>query len=116
MHDDMESAPSLEDGNMDALSPRIGETSGSETFKVSDYLSDLDGFDLDEAAKVELLVILHDVMSHFVEMGFDLKDVDVCGQLFGDFTYAASGGVGGVDSGDFSTPETPDTQTEEDFQ
>jgi hypothetical protein len=114
MHNDMESAPSLEDGGMDAPSPLMGAATGSEAFDVSGYLSDLDGLDIDEAAKVELLGILHDIMSHFVQMGFDLKDVDVCGQLFGDFADAASCGLDGVESGAFTAPETPDTKTKED--
>jgi hypothetical protein len=94
--------------------PLSSANATSPDIDVSAYLSDLDGLDLDGAAKFELLTILHDIMSHFVQMGFDLKDVDVCGQLFGDFTDAASGGLDGVESSAFTARETPDAKTDED--
>lgn len=77
----------------------------------ADYLADLDGLDMDEAAKIELLTILRDILSHFVQTGIDLKKVDVCGQLFGDFTDAAADRADGVESNDFTEPETPADQT-----
>lgn len=47
-----------------------------------DYLADMEGFDLSEAQKVELLSALWDIMRRFVEMGGDLGAVDPCGQVF----------------------------------
>ncbi|WP_338720758.1 hypothetical protein [Devosia sp. XK-2] len=67
-------------------------------FELSDYLDDLAGIDVDEAAKIELLTILRDILVHFVQVGFDLKDVDLCGQLLGDFTEAASSSDDEVES------------------
>ncbi len=82
----------------------------------ADYLEDLADIDMTEDQKHELLIILHDILSHFVQMGFDLKDTDVCGQLFGDFMDAASGGPDGLESVASTTSEAPADQTkEEDF-
>lgn len=47
-----------------------------------DYLADMEGFDLSEAQKVELLSALWDIMRRFVEMGVDVGAVDPCGQIF----------------------------------
>lgn len=80
-------------------------------FDASHYLEDLDGLDLDEAAKVELLIVLHDIMSHFVRMGLDLKDTDVCGQLLDSFAGAASGSSDCVESTAPLAPETSADQT-----
>lgn len=84
--------------------PDLGDTSlpsataNNHDFDTSAYIADLADLNLDEAAKVELLTVLHDIMSHFVQMGFDLKEVDVCGQLFGEFADAALGDSDGVES------------------
>jgi hypothetical protein len=110
MNDSTESAPSLEDME-DGITRRPWRAVGTASPDVSDYLPDLDDLDMDEAAKIELLTILHDILSHFVQMGFDLKEVDPCGQLFGEFTDAASGGLDGVESGVFTTPEIPTDQS-----
>lgn len=88
--------------------------SASATLDPADYLADLSDLDLTESQKIELLTTLHDILSHFVRLGFDLDGVDVCGQLFGDFHAAASGGADGVESGNSITLETPTDQTEED--
>jgi len=73
-------------------------TSDIPEFELSDYLDELDGLDIEEAAKIELLTILRDILVHFVQMGFDLKDVDLCGQLLGDFADAASSSDDEVES------------------
>jgi hypothetical protein len=97
--------------------PDLGDTAPSlaaadtASFDASHYLDDLDGLDLTETAKIELLTVLHDILFHFVQMGFDLKDADVCGQLFADFMDAASGGPDGVESASSLAPEIPADQT-----
>jgi hypothetical protein len=96
-----------------AVPSRTGEIAETGAPDVSEYLRDLEGLDMDEAAKIELLTILHDILCHFVEIGFDLRGADVCGQLFGDFAGAAAGDADGVESGAFTAPETPADQTEE---
>ena len=91
------------DDQFTSRGPDNGElppATASETpdFELSDYLDDLAGIDVDEAAKIELLTILRDILIHFVQMGFDLKDVDLCGQLLGDFADAASSSDDEVES------------------
>ncbi len=51
------------------------------------YMSRLEGLDITEAQKTELLETLWSIMRSFVELGFR---VDVCGQLFETFAIAAS--------------------------
>ncbi len=45
-----------------------------------DYMADLDGFDLTDAQKTDLLQTLWSIMGRFVEMGFR---ADACGQILG---------------------------------
>lgn len=85
-------------GQDDGELPPSAATNEIPDFELSNYLDELAGIDVDEAAKIELLTILHDILVHFVQMGFDLKDVDLCGQLLGDFTEAASSPSDGVES------------------
>lgn len=47
------------------------------------YVTDMDGFDLTDAQKVELLEALWNIMRRFVQMGIDVGTADPCGQVFG---------------------------------
>ena len=49
----------------------------------ADYLADMEGFDLTEAQKVELLHTLWEICHRFVDMGVDVGATDPCGQIFG---------------------------------
>lgn len=59
----------------------------------ADYLGDMEGFDLTEAQKIELLETLWSIMRTFVEMGVDIEDADPCGQIFGSFVPDSVEGV-----------------------
>ena len=54
-------------------------------FNPERYRAELDGFDLTEAQKQEMLATLWSIMCSFVEIGFS---VDVCSALLGDDTPA----------------------------
>lgn len=70
------------------------------------YAGDVADFDMSEDEKRELLSVVWDIMQTFVNLGFDVGEVDVCGQLFGDFTEAAEGGPDDVESGHPPQQET----------
>lgn len=59
----------------------------------ADYLADMEGFDLTEAQKIELLETLWSIMRAFVEMGVDIGETDPCGQIFGSVAPDSVGGV-----------------------
>lgn len=61
-------------------------SAGSFNLEPADYLADMEGFDLTEAQKVELLETLWSILRSIVEMGVEVGDVDPCGQLFGSFS------------------------------
>ncbi len=48
-------------------------------FDPADYMAELDGIDITEAQKTELLEILWSIMASFVRLGFDVK---ICEQIF----------------------------------
>lgn len=50
----------------------------------ADYLSEMIGFDMTEAEKIELLQIIWDIMRRFAETGVDIEPADPCGQIFGE--------------------------------
>ena len=66
------------------------------------YLPELDGLDITEAQKRELLEILASIMRSFVELGFS---TDICGQIFGAFNEVAEGDPVEVASSHQSTTE-----------
>jgi hypothetical protein len=47
----------------------------------TDYLPEMEDFDMTEAQKIELLETLWSIMRLFVELGFQ---ADICGQIFGE--------------------------------
>jgi len=55
--------------------------------KPSDYLDELDGEDLTEAQKIELLETLFNIMKSFVEIGYGMEPVN---KLIADFEKCAS--------------------------
>lgn len=55
--------------------------------KASDYLDDLDGEDLTEAQKIELLETLFNIMKAFVDIGFDMEPVN---KLIAEFEKCTS--------------------------
>ncbi len=59
-------------------------------FDPAAYMDDLDGFDIAEDEKAELLRILWSIMASFVRLGFDVK---ICEQIFD-----AAGILPGADS------------------
>ncbi len=48
-----------------------------KNFDVGQYLSQLDDFEVSEKEKTELLLILHDIMKRFVELGWDIDSVSM---------------------------------------
>jgi len=56
------------------------------TPKPSDYMSELDGEDLTDAEKMELLEMLFNIMKAFVDIGYDMKPVS---NLISDFEKCA---------------------------
>lgn len=58
----------------------------------ADYLPDLDGLDITEARKIELLETLWNMMGSIARMGFTM---DICGLIFEEFNEAS-----GAESGD----------------
>ena len=65
------------------------------TLDPDEYREYLEGFDLDEARKNELLAVLWNIMRTFVEIGFGLDSV----QTFSTATDGRSGDFAGQDSG-----------------
>lgn len=51
------------------------------------YMAGLDGLDITDTQKAELLEAMWSIMRSFVDLGFR---VDVCGQLFEEFAIAAN--------------------------
>lgn len=51
----------------------------SEEFDASGYLADLDGIDITDQQKAELLATLWSIMASFVRLGFEVK---ICEQIF----------------------------------
>lgn len=51
----------------------------SEEFDPAGYMAELDGLDITEDQKAELLATLWSIMTSFVRMGFDVK---ICEQIF----------------------------------
>lgn len=88
--------------------PKIGGQPGAlAAFELDSakYLGDLDGMDITEAQKVELLETLWSVMRSFVELGFS---VDLaCEQLFAEFNEVSTPDSDGVESLGSTTAETP---------
>lgn len=76
----------------------------------ADYLPDMDGFDLTEDQKIELLGTLWDIMRRFVEIGVDVDEADPCGQVFGAADEFAAIAPDGVKS---SFAKATETQTDD---
>lgn len=77
------------DGSFEAAIAARKEAYVSD-FDVSRYLSDLDGLDITEAQKRELLTVLWSIMRSFVELGFD---VNRCGQFLASMNDAEGSDV-----------------------
>ncbi|WAP67688.1 hypothetical protein [Jiella pelagia] len=67
------------------------------------YMSELDGFDMTEAQKRELLQTLWSIMRSFVDLGFE---VDICAAVFGDNYLLPEADSPSVDSSHTHKPET----------
>lgn len=80
----------------------------------AEYLPDMEGFDMTEAQKIELLETLWSIMRSFVEMGVDVASVDPCGQVFGDYTPDSAGGVASSFSKAVSAPAGRNNKNKED--
>lgn len=65
--------------------------------KPSDYLDELDGEDLTEAQKLELLETLFNIMKAFVDIGYDMEPVS---NLISDFEKCAQESSKMLDSKD----------------
>jgi len=48
-----------------------------KNFDVGQYLAQLDDFEISEQEKTELLLILHDIMKRFVELGWGIDSVSL---------------------------------------
>lgn len=72
----------------------------------ADYLPDMEGFDLTEAEKVELLETLWNTMRTIVEIGVDVGVVDPCGQVFGTAQELSGDAPDGVKSSFSKATET----------
>lgn len=98
------------------------DTSGSELpaspaptgFDLDAYLPLMDDFDMAETQKREFLGILCNIMLHFVNWGFDLRAVDICGQFSDGFNECAGCVPDGVESG--PAPDGEKTFKKEDTQ
>jgi hypothetical protein len=73
---------------------------------VSEYLPELDGFDMTEAQKIEMLETLWAIMRSFVELGFR---TEICGQFLENLTEDPEGESGDVKSVSSTKAETPST-------
>ncbi len=87
------------------------EPSPSLEYEPAEYLSDLDGMDLTDEQKAELLQVLWEIMRSFVEMSVDIARVDPCGQLFGDNAPAVQRAHINVKSSFETATETADSAT-----
>lgn len=74
-------------------------------FDPAKYLPEVEALDLSEAQKIELLQTLFSIMQTFVDLGFDVGAVDVCGQVFQEFNNATNGVLDGVESSSSSATE-----------
>lgn len=79
-----------------------------------DHLPDLDGIDITEDQKRELLNVIWSIIRSFVHLGFDIGFVDPCGQIFGPFNAAAENGADAVKSSPSAQQEMPSTGTDKD--
>lgn len=70
----------------------------------SKYMHELDGFDMSEAQKEELLGTIWSIMRAFVELGFR---ADICGQLFEGADPALDAPQDGVDLDHSNHQKTP---------
>lgn len=77
----MNDLPDLRD-TQGAFTKVAAPVSSALELEPADYLGDMEGFDLTEAQKVELLETLWSILRSIVEMGVDVGEVDPCGQLF----------------------------------
>jgi len=92
MMDDNNNEPGLgRDGDMLAEAGFAGGP--APELDPADYLADMEGFDMTEAQKIELLETLWSIMRAFVEMDVDVGEADPCGQIFGDFVRVSVKGV-----------------------
>ena len=62
------------------------------------YLPLMEDIELSEEQKREFLGVIWNILLHFVNMGFDLREVDICGQLLDGFNECAVGDTEGVGS------------------
>lgn len=76
------------------------------------YLPLMEDFQMSEAQKLEFLGVIWNILAHFVEMGFDLSKVDICGQLLDGFNEIAEDGCESVTSGPAIDTETKTDQGE----
>lgn len=97
---------------------KLSDTSSSELraspapmgFDLDAYLPLMDDFEMAEAQKREFLGILCNIMLHFVNWGFDLREVDICGQFSDGFNECAGCVPDGVGSGPAQDGEKTDTK------
>ncbi|PSM16680.1 hypothetical protein [Nitratireductor sp. StC3] len=83
--------------------PKNAGAAGSLDLDHDKYLGELDGMDLSEDQKRELLETLWSIMFHFAWLGYS---VDVCGQLFEEFNENS-----GPESADGTMPSSNITET-----
>lgn len=69
--------------------PAPAESPLAPRLNIDEYAADLAGFDMTDAQKRALLETLWDIMRSLVDLGFDVGDADICGQLFGTFNEAS---------------------------
>ena len=79
-------------------------------FDLDAYLPLMDDFQMTEVQKREFLGVLCNILMHFVNMGFDLRKVDICGQLMDGFNESAAGDVDGIGLEPAQDMETRDEQ------
>lgn len=84
----------------------IGLPSAGFDLEPSRYMGELDGLDITETQKIELLETLWTIMRGMVDLGFDMAEVDLCGQLFAGFNEASDGSRESVESAS-TTQEKP---------
>lgn len=79
---------------------------------VAKYLPEMEGFDMTEAQKIEMLQVLWEIMRAFVELGFT---TDICGQIFENPPEDPESGPGNVGLPAFTTMEKPSTASGKDI-
>lgn len=104
---------SIEDDGLKA-STEDGNVAKGDIPNFDAYHSMLVEDGIDPTAAGELLAELARIFALFVQIGIDLKGVDVCGQLFEEFTEAARESVSEVESPVIDMMETANTRPEED--